>query len=75
MVLLKNERDVLPLNLSQPGQRILFLAYADQAFNPKTSGGGSSEVTSRAISEPVNALAQRLGVDLKFEKDKLPEYR
>lgn len=63
MVLLKNEHDVLPLNLSQPGQKILFLAYADQAFNAKTTGGGSSEVTSMAISEPVNVLAQRLGID------------
>jgi hypothetical protein len=32
-------------------------------------------VSSKAISEPVNALAQRLGIDMKFNKTALPDYR
>lgn len=81
IVLLKNQKNALPLNLAQKGTKILVLGFVEdedipatvnrvknEAFEPFISEGGSSNVTFSSFKAPINELAQRLGVE-EFKND------
>lgn len=79
MVLLKNENETLPLNLtSQKGKHYLILGHdsgvakndnhtlwysLNQAIQPFTSGGGSSQVKPNFKRSPLDEFASRIGLE------------
>ncbi|MDJ0979092.1 MAG: glycoside hydrolase family 3 C-terminal domain-containing protein [Erythrobacter sp.] len=65
-VLLKNQRQVLPLD---PADLRSLAVIGPNAQHGQIMGGGSSFVRSHPISHPLAALRDRLpGVDIQFEK-------
>ncbi|WP_231563005.1 family 78 glycoside hydrolase catalytic domain [Microbacterium mangrovi] len=61
IVLLRNERDTLPL---RPGQRIAVLGQL--AAEPQFQGGGSSHVNPTRLDIPLEELRAELGSDVAF---------
>lgn len=60
IVLLKNEKNVLPL---QPNSKIKIGIIGDHFKTPCTGGGGSSEATPYYVSTPYDALVMIAGAD------------
>ena len=68
VVLLKNERQILPLQL-KPGKRILVIG--ENAIKMMTAGGGSSSIRTKHEFVPLDALRRytdKAGVQLDFAR-------
>lgn len=64
IVLLKNERSSLPLDRSIPSK---VLIVGPNATNPNTGGGGSSFTTPHRTMDPLTALREAAGPNVKIE--------
>ncbi len=67
MVLLKNENDILPLNLNEI-KKIAILG--DFAKNPRYQGAGSSNITTTQLDIPYDCLKNEIGdrIEIKYSQ-------